>query len=101
MVAIRIHKHLDSDTLHLPELRSMIGHDVVITVRDETVSMPSTNENSQAFWNSPSLEELAKRQGFRGPLAMNEAFGSLGEADWEGFEEWLSEQRRPPQDPRS
>ncbi len=36
MNAIRIRKHLDSNTLHLPELRGMIGHDVEITVRDQT-----------------------------------------------------------------
>jgi hypothetical protein len=93
MSAIRIRKHLDSDTLHLPELRNMIGHDVEITVRDETASEISPADLANEFWNPPSLEGLARRQGFRGPLAGNEAFGSLAEADWAGFDQWLDEQR--------
>jgi len=32
MNAIRIHKHLDSDTLHLPELRPLLGRQVDIIV---------------------------------------------------------------------
>ena len=36
MNAIKIHTHLKSDTVHLPELRPMVGKDVEITVREET-----------------------------------------------------------------
>src|SRR5688500_7268634 len=32
---VRVRRHLDSETLHLPELRSMIGKNVEITVREE------------------------------------------------------------------
>lgn len=32
MNAIKIHTRLESDTPHLPELRPMVGKDVVITV---------------------------------------------------------------------
>src|SRR4051794_34930774 len=35
MNAIRIRKQIDSDTLHLPELRGLIGHEVEIIVLDE------------------------------------------------------------------
>ncbi len=36
MNAIRIRKRIDSETLHLPELREMIGKEVEIIVLDET-----------------------------------------------------------------
>lgn len=35
MTAIRLHKRLESDTLHLPELRPLIGRTVEIMVREE------------------------------------------------------------------
>ena len=37
MNTIRIHRTLDSDTLHLPELRPLIGKAVDITVTESTV----------------------------------------------------------------
>ena len=36
MNAIRIRKHIDSDTPHLPELRALIGKTVEIIILDET-----------------------------------------------------------------
>ena len=90
MSTIHIRKHLDSDTLHLPELRELIGHDVEITVKDAATALAAE------YWNPPSLEELAKRQGFRGPFSIKDASGSLADADWEGFDGWLEEQRKPP-----
>ena len=38
MNAVRIHRHLDSETLHVPELRPMIGKDVEIIVREQPQS---------------------------------------------------------------
>ena len=35
MNAVRIRKRVDSDTLHLPELRPLIGKEVEIIVREE------------------------------------------------------------------
>ena len=35
MTAIRLHERLDSDTLHLPELRPLIGKNVEIIVQEE------------------------------------------------------------------
>ena len=35
MAAIRIRRKLDSETLHLPELRPLIGRDVEIVVQEE------------------------------------------------------------------
>jgi len=40
MTAIRIHTHLDSETLHLPELRPIIGKDVEIIVVEEESAEP-------------------------------------------------------------
>ncbi len=36
MNAIKIERHLDSETLHLPELRGLLGRDVEITVIEKT-----------------------------------------------------------------
>ena len=38
MNAIRIRKRIDSDTLHIPELKGMIGRIVEIIVLDEAMS---------------------------------------------------------------
>jgi hypothetical protein len=38
MTVIRVRRHIDSDTLHLPELRELIGRDVEITVTSATDS---------------------------------------------------------------
>ena len=40
MNEIHVHTHLDSDTLHLPELSVFIGKDVEITVREKTTRLP-------------------------------------------------------------
>ena len=38
MNAIRIRKKIDSETLHLPELRPLLGHTVEIVVFDNTIT---------------------------------------------------------------
>jgi hypothetical protein len=38
MIAIRIQKRIDSETLHLPELRPLIGKTVEIEVREGALS---------------------------------------------------------------
>jgi hypothetical protein len=43
MNAIHIRKHLDSDTLHLPELKPLIGKTVDIIVQEQT---PAQSEKS-------------------------------------------------------
>lgn len=37
MNAIRVLKHIDSDLVHIPELREMMGQDVEITIRPQVV----------------------------------------------------------------
>jgi len=95
MNAIRVKKKLDSETLHLPELRPLLGKQVEIIVLEDT-AQPITNADE--FWNPPSLEELARRQGVKGPASFDDLQGTFTEEDFEGFEEalreWRSEWRR-------
>jgi hypothetical protein len=44
MNAVRIKKRLDSDTIHLPELRSMIGKEVEIIVLEERPTVAPTQD---------------------------------------------------------
>lgn len=107
-MAIRIRKRIDSETLHLPELRHLIGKVVDITVEEEqpaaTPAAPSvgpppmSREASDEFWNPPSLEEIQRRQG-KVPgqgVPFEELLGSFTEADFEGFDEWLEQERKRP-----
>lgn len=64
--AIRTHRHLESDTLHLPELQPFIGKDVEIIVIAEQSERPS---------DAPSLKGSVLR--FEDPL------DPIGEDDWE------------------
>jgi hypothetical protein len=52
MHVIRIHKRLDSDTLHLPELKELIGKQVRITVVEEveTSQSPKAGSRYDAFF---------------------------------------------------
>jgi len=44
MNAVRIRKRVDSDTLHLPELRAMIGKDVEIIVLEEPAAQAASQD---------------------------------------------------------
>jgi len=46
MNAVRIRKRVDSDTLHLPKLRPMIGKDVEIIILEERAPFGSTQDLS-------------------------------------------------------
>jgi hypothetical protein len=85
MNAIRIKKHIDSDTIHLPELRPLIGRDVEIVVQDVT-------PREDSFWKNPSLEELAAEQGIQGPTGRPKARWS--ESEFEGFDEAVQRWRK-------
>jgi len=49
--AIRIRRKLDSDTLHLPELKPLIGREVEIIVLEERPA-PSTAASSVGDWDA-------------------------------------------------
>ena len=50
--AIRVLKHIDSDLVHIPELREMMGQDVEITIRSQPVdaeNLLNPFENARVF----------------------------------------------------
>jgi hypothetical protein len=50
MSVIHLRKHLDSETLHLPELKPLIGKDVEIIVREETPAATLGTNPYEAFF---------------------------------------------------
>ena len=72
MNAIRIKRHLDSETLHIPELRPLLGKDVEIVVREETADV------------APS-EEILRKELEGTILRDDDPFAPVAEADWEAL----------------
>ena len=56
MNAVRIHRKVESETLHLPELRFMIGKQVKIIVVEEPA--PATPPNNLSFLQSIAGKDL-------------------------------------------
>jgi hypothetical protein len=50
--AIRIRKTVDSETLHLPELRPLIGRQVEIIVLEETSTLPPGVRPGHGDWDA-------------------------------------------------
>jgi hypothetical protein len=50
METIRIRKRLDSETLHLPELRPLLGREVEIIVQDAVETEPARNPSDKPIW---------------------------------------------------
>jgi hypothetical protein len=91
MNAIRVRRRIDSDTLHLPELRSLIGHDVEIIVLHQDAT-PS--QSASAFWQDHTVDELAAAQGITAaPTSIEQVFGDWTANDFDGFEETIAEWR--------
>lgn len=55
MTTIQIRKRLDSETLHLPELRPLLGKTVEITVQEQPAS-PATEEDWKAFFEAAGTD---------------------------------------------
>ena len=72
----------------------MLGRDVEIVVNAVEKPDGTRQPFSGEFWNPPALSELAQRQRHRGSFEIAGAFGSLADADWEGFEPWLERRRQ-------
>jgi hypothetical protein len=67
---VRVRRHLDSDTIHLPEVSGLVGRDVEITVREIT----------------PTAGEPENRYPLRGSvLRYDEPFEPAVEDDWEAI----------------
>ena len=83
----------------LKQYRQLVREDIqsaLYYAAEATRKSPLPSGIGDDFWHHYTLDELATRQGYRGPLAFNESFGSLADADWEGFDEFLEELRKPP-----
>lgn len=80
------------------KIKSIQIHDIerLEESEDESVDLsPQGALFSQNFWESPSLEELAKAQGVKPIRDASEIIGTWpGEVD-DGFEEWIDELRHP------
>jgi hypothetical protein len=95
MNAVRIVKRLESETLHLPELRPLLGKDVEIIVLDQSADPLESDE----FWQNRSIEELEAMQGLSGPTDLNRIFGGWPEDQLDdGFERVLEQWRAPESD---
>ena len=70
MEALRIKTHLDSDTLHLPQLGGLVGKDVEIIV----------------FEDAPAIEQKASLDDFL-------ALGGALDLDWDAVEQCRSESK--------
>ncbi len=51
---VRIKRHLDSDTLYLPELHELIGEDVeiIVSTTDESARVAVKDEQYRSLWGS-------------------------------------------------
>ncbi|MBI3830464.1 MAG: hypothetical protein HY291_13170 [Planctomycetes bacterium] len=100
MSAIRIRKHLDSATLHLPQLRPLIGKNVEITVKErrqraERARKPITLKPVPA-WMPPckTPRQCMLEQGKK-PMTIADMRGGWPKDELnDGFEEALKEWRR-------
>jgi hypothetical protein len=63
MSVIHIRKHLDSETLHLPELKALVGKNVEIIVREETAA--HNGRSSAAASATPESPEQAELRRLR------------------------------------
>jgi hypothetical protein len=52
MSAIRIRKKIDSETIHLPELKPFVGKTVEIIVQEDSVRPPATEKDWEEFFAS-------------------------------------------------
>jgi hypothetical protein len=59
METIRIRKRLDSETLHLPELRPMLGREVEIIVQDAVETEPTKDISEKPIWEQ--FQEVAAK----------------------------------------
>ena len=65
MSAIRVLKHIDSDLLHIPELREVMGQDVEITIRptamdDQPLETLETFLGDALHRPPPTAEEMVE-----------------------------------------
>ena len=73
--------------------RKSLADGIALILKERADSLPQDALFSQNFWESPSLEELAKAQGVKPMKDASDLIGTWpGEVD-DGFEEWIDELR--------
>jgi hypothetical protein len=58
MNAIRVRKKINSETIHLPELRPLIGKTVEIIVREEPAAPAGTEKDWEAWFASAGEDRI-------------------------------------------
>lgn len=58
MNAIRVRKKIDSETVYLPELRSLVGKTVEIIVREEPAAPAGTEGDWEAWFASAGEDRI-------------------------------------------
>lgn len=107
MSTIRIHKHLDSETLHLPELKSLVGKDVEIMVWEKTDSTSESKSHGRIVpppWThvSKSIAQIAQEQGVPPKSVEQLDFGGWPEDQLDdGFEAAVRAWRQENSEPES
>ena len=92
MNAIRIRAHVDSETLHLPELKALIGKDVEIIVIEETTVGANAGKEAP---RKKTLAEIAAEQGKKPITDVRSTLGAWPEEERnDGFEEDLRALRK-------
>lgn len=67
MTAIRIHRRIDSETLHLPELKAFLGQDVDILVTTEGSKPSATEKDGEDFLANAGSERIEPPKQRPGP----------------------------------
>ncbi len=67
MTAIRIRRHIDSETLHLPELKAFLGQDVDILVTAESSKPPVTEKDWEDLFTNAGSELIEPPKQRPGP----------------------------------
>lgn len=85
MTALHIRRHIDSDTLTIPELRELIGRDVEIVVREVEEPQPTAARIDAEC--AEATEDWKDSYPLRGSvLRYDDPFEPVGVDDWEALE---------------
>jgi hypothetical protein len=96
MNAIRIRQRIESENLHIPEVRPLIGRDVEIIILDEQ-AQPATGDAAAMTPSRRALEAHLDALGTKPVERFEDLLGPApvpGEDNFDGFDEWLEERRR-------
>lgn len=75
--------------------RKNLAEAIALILKERATSLPQGGPFSQNFWESPSLEELAKAQGVKPIEDVWDLFGTWPGEEDDGFEEAVDELRHP------